>query len=521
MDRRRFLQVSTGATAVTLWGATPERARGAPRSPIEIRAWRASGGPLPQAVLELTYFLSLADEPLPNPPRTVSEGLLLTEAPPEPFAIAIRRYIEGFGNVTLYADRQGQGYRAADFPLNLNLACAQTRIERVSRTIATWRTTGYQPSQTVETQLQKANSLYKQATQATEPAEMATLVHDSLYESLWAGETAVFEQAKQQIARNGTRPDFLFGCNFFGHPHSGEAYDTAFRDLFNYATLPFYWRSFEPERGKPNLAQIDQSLQWLKQAGITAKGHPLVWFHEVGVPDWIKEIPYRQVHKLVRTHVTETTRYFGDRIPYYDIINEAHDIDWGNILNFSSAQMLAFTRLASEATAAGAPQANRIINTCCAWAEYVRNSSPKNPTHSGFHYLQRCLDTGIPFETIGLQLYYPDQDMFEINRLIERFGTLGKPVHITELGVSSATTRDEESLLKDPLGLWHGPWTEAIQADWVEQFYTLCYSKPYIHAITWWDLADDGFWPHGGLLRSDFQPKESYLRLKELRQQWS
>jgi endo-1,4-beta-xylanase len=98
---------------------------------------------------------------------------------------------------------------------------------------------------------------------------------------------------------------------------------------------------------------------------------------------------------------------------------------------------------------------------------------------------------------------------------------LGKPIHITELGVSSATGIDEQSYLKDAQGLWHAPWSQTIQADWIEQFYTICYSKSAIEAISWWDFTDAGcFWPFGGLLDRNMQPKEAFYRLKNLLAQW-
>jgi hypothetical protein len=66
------------------------------------------------------------------------------------------------------------------------------------------------------------------------------------------------------------------------------------------------------------------------------------------------------------------------------------------------------------------------------------------------------------------------------------------------------------------------PWNETIQADWIEQFYTLCYAHPAVEAITWWDFAERGhFWPHGGFLRPDMHPKESYQRLLKLRKSWA
>jgi GH35 family endo-1,4-beta-xylanase len=137
--------------------------------------------------------------------------------------------------------------------------------------------------------------------------------------------------------------------------------------------------------------------------------------------------------------------------------------------------------------------------------------------------MQACLAANVPFEATGLQLYYPNHDLLEIDKMLERFARLGKPIHITELGVPSATTEDKNSSMVTPFGYWHQPWSETIQADWIEQFYTLCYSKSYIEAITWWDFSDQigHFWAHGGLLNTEGKPKESFDRLKALLTQWN
>lgn len=484
-------------------------------SQIELNAWRVNGQAMPEQIMGQIYFLGLDDEPLPNHPRTSVDGRLLTMPPSVPFAIALNLSVIGFGNVTLYADNQGKGYTPRDFPLNLNLACAETRIHRVREAIARWQREGYQPSAAIVEQLNRSTLKFQRGVQADHKAQMAAWANESLRESLWAGEKAVFEQAQQRIARQAIRPEFLFGCNFFGHSSTSADYDRHFKARFNFATLPFYWRSFEPEQGQTNFAKIDRHVTWLHEAGITPKGHPLVWFHEAGIPGWIKDKSYGEILDLTRQRVTEITRYFGDRIPYYDIINEAHDIDWANVLNYSQAQLLELTQLASESAAIGSPDVKRIINTCCSWARYVARGPRDKPLLSSYQYLKTCIEVDIPFEVIGVQLYYPSQDMFEINRLLERLSTLGKPIHITELGVSSSVGRDETSLFKIPPGFWHSPWTETVQADWIEQFYTLCYSKSYIQAVTWWDFADGGFWPNGGLLNRDMTPKESYFRLQK------
>jgi hypothetical protein len=54
----------------------------------------------------------------------------------------------------------------------------------------------------------------------------------------------------------------------------------------------------------------------------------------------------------------------------------------------------------------------------------------------------------------------------------------------------------------------------------VEQFYTICYSKPQVQAVTWWDFSDPAFTRDGGLVDEKFLPKEAYERLKRLIASW-
>jgi endo-1,4-beta-xylanase len=341
----------------------------------------------------------------------------------------------------------------------------------------------------------------------------------SLVESLWAGEIAVLSRARSAIARQQSRTDFKFGGNFFGYNRNNPKYTELFSNLFDFATVPFYWQSFEPQQGKPNFTPVDRMVNYLQQQQITIKGHPLVYFHQAGTPEWLKTKSYREVKQSTRQHAFQITARYREKIPYYDIVNEANNIPWANALKYDRQQFLELTRIAAEASAKGYPQVKRIINHCCTWGENVAYGKP--PQDSPYRYLQRCIAAEIPFEIIGLQMYYPDRDLFEIDRNLEHFSKLNKPIHITELAVSSAATLDRNAQLQEPRGLWHKPWSESIQADWVEQFYTICYSKPYIQAISWWDLADGGnFWPHGGLVRADMQPKQAYYRLDRLIRQF-
>ena len=54
--------------------------------------------------------------------------------------------------------------------------------------------------------------------------------------------------------------EFRFGANLFlldefGEEEKNAAYREKFAELFNLATVPFYWDGVEPEKGKPRYAK--------------------------------------------------------------------------------------------------------------------------------------------------------------------------------------------------------------------------------------------------------------------------
>ena len=104
-----------------------------------------------------------------------------------------------------------------------------------------------------------------------------------------------------------------------------------------------------------------------------------------------------------------------------------------------------------------------------------------------------------------------------------------RKLHLTELGVPSFKTEIAPNTTPGDIycleymyyGIWHElEWNERLQADWIEQFYTIAYSHPEIEAITMWSMADPGYVPASGLFTEQFEPKESFFRLKELEKSW-
>jgi len=498
---------------------------------FQLAAFSSEGEPLPAVELVEAMVLDAADQmPAFRHKAEAATGRVRLPVADGPLAVSLPLMVEGFGYVWIYADNAGLGYRPGEVAgktLSFPVEAATSRIAAVAAAEEGSRGAGTRFSSDYLDRMAKARNLLDDAHQSHRDDQMrARLAMASLAEAMHAGEMLVVEHARSRIAASPRRKGFLFGCNGFGYRDLGEPYAELFGALLNYATLPFYRARTEPEEGKRDFSHAEKILEWTTRDGLAVKGHPLVWFHRAGIPHWLAGRSYEQVAATHRDYVRDAVGRFRDRIPVWDVINEAHD--WANDFDYTPEQLVEMTRLACDVTREADPRASRIVNSCCTWSEYVasgRNYSRPipHPGRSVLQYVRDVISAGVDFEVIGVQMYYPARDLFEIDRQLDRFCRLGKPVHITELGVSSAV----EPVKSDPITdvhwhrFWHGrPWSEAEQADWIEAYYTMCYAQPEIEAITWWDFCDPAFIPHGGLVDEKLRPREGYHRLKKLIATW-
>lgn len=113
---------------------------------------------------------------------------------------------------------------------------------------------------------------------------------------------------------------------------------------------------------------------------------------------------------------------------------------------------------------------------------------------------------------------FPVRHPWDIERIIERYAALGKPIYVTEVSVPSSHPAADSGL---DIGWWHGPWDPERQAAWIKLFYTLCYSIPQVKEITWWNASDEAsFIKDGGLLHADATPKPAARMLASLTAGW-
>jgi GH35 family endo-1,4-beta-xylanase len=280
----------------------------------------------------------------------------------------------------------------------------------------------------------------------------------------------------------------------FKTPAENDLYKQRFAELFNFATIGFYWRGYEPTPGRPNYPYTDKVVDWCLQRGIRMKGHPLLWGNESGTPTWSTGQPDAQTQKQ---RVTDIMGRYGGKITFWEVVNEpAH---------LAAPKIDEPYRWAQQTD----PNACLIVNDF----KVLADGCP-----AFLELLKKAQADGVPFGGIGIQAHEPRTMRFPLDGVRERldqYAALGKDLYITEFTPTSAG----EPITGSPPA---GPWDEKAQDDYAVKFYRVCFAHPAVQGITWWDLCDQGSWlAGGGMLRKDLSPKPVYDSLRRLiREEW-
>ena len=345
-----------------------------------------------------------------------------------------------------------------------------------------------------------------------------------------AGQPVAVRQTRHAFAFGNIGFDFVAVANDEGddgptaafggaRPSTARAVADLWFDVFNTATLPFYWAGFEQLRGEPETRRLHRTAQWFVDRGVAVKGHPLVW-HTLA-PRWLLDVDESAVEGVVRERITREVGDFADVIRTWDAINEVvimpvFDKEKNAITEL--AQRLGrveMVRLALETARAADPGVTLLLNDFDMSADYER-------------LVEECLDAGIRIDALGLQShmhqgYWGEERTLDV---LGRFARFGLPLHLTETTLLSGDLMPPEidDLNDYQVPSWPStPEGEERQADELERHYRTLVGHPAVQSATYWGFTDEGSWlgAPAGLVRSDGTRKPGYDVLRRLvREEW-
>ncbi|WP_425953932.1 endo-1,4-beta-xylanase [Xylanimonas sp. McL0601] len=333
--------------------------------------------------------------------------------------------------------------------------------------------------------------------------------------------------ADADVVVEQTGHEFLFGnigfelvehATALASGEAGSEHDRAFAerwlDVFNMATMPFYWGTFEPSEGEPRTDELMTASRWFQDQGVLVKGHPLVW-HTVQ-PKWLLGKPLEEVERLQRERIRRDAGGFAGVIDIWDAINEVvimpvFEAEENGITPLARVKgRVEMIRMAFEEARAANPNATLLLNDFDMSTAYEC-------------LIEAVLEAGITIDKLGLQSHqhqgYWGRE--KTLRILDRFSRYNIPIHFTETTLLSGEPMPKHIVDLNDWRVESWPSTpegEERQADEVEEWYRTLVSHPQVEAITYWGMGDRGMWlgAPGGLVRTDGTPKPAFDRLRSL-----
>lgn len=323
-----------------------------------------------------------------------------------------------------------------------------------------------------------------------------------------------------EVAVEHVRHRFLFGAGFDSQllPRTTETdvdrrHREHFLRVFNYATVHLYWGAYEPRRGEYQDQARSQCVEWLKNRGLIARGHPIFWNHRAAVPRWVDELDPSPdaMRQLLDTRLEQLSRTVLPGLRDVDVFNEP--TRWERFTN-------VFTRFVQEQgkvpTVAHYLKETRRLNPGLL---SVVNDYDTTPDYA--QLLRELIRAGAPVDIIGQQSHMHEGKwpVAQLWKILERLSALERPILFTEMSVLSGPPRQINWRTQSRLDNWESDAdNERLQAEYLEKFYRLVYSHPNTIGIVLWNYSDRRAWLGApvGLLRKDGTPKPSFERLDAL-----
>ena len=242
--------------------------------------------------------------------------------------------------------------------------------------------------------------------------------------------------------------EFRFGANLFmldelETEEKNEKYKKYFADLFNMATLPFYWDSLEPERGHPRYAKdskkvyrrpaTDLCIEFCEKHGIEPREHALAY--EAFFPKWLYGAETDEIKHELERRYDEISKRYAEKIPTIEVTNE---MEWakGKTDFYDDPDYIEWCfRLAEKYF----PNNQLVINehTGLCWGDRCR------ATDKYYAYTEAAMLRGARIDAIGMQFHLFNRRENEYQELknlrkLARKDVVRTPEKLSQKGVVSA-----------------------------------------------------------------------------------
>ncbi len=449
---------------------------------------------------------------------TFKNGIIECKKPNlETAGLALLWRIDGFGKVLLPTTCLPERER----PYNLNVEIARAKLMQIINKREDW--SFFNSIEGLGDISKEAQDLFIRAVQNISDASLASkLADESLKKATVFSEKLAIKQAESLFDARGKTHGFgrgCLGCRIDPGQIANPKYVEKLLKLFGFVTVPVNWAQIESHKGSYDFSTVDACIDALGKKKLAICAGPLLCFSKEYLPAWLlgSGAEFEKIRETAYRFVSQMVSRSSGSVRAWRVISGLNAF---NHFGFNFEQVLEMTRAANMAVKQSSDRALRIVEISDPWGEYYATTPDTIPP---LVYVDMVVQSGINFDAFGLQMRFGRnqagmhiRDMMHISAVLDYFGPIAKPLYITGVEVPSRNGDD----LQDGkvAGIWHQEWDQSRQGQWIEQFYKIALSKPFVDAVTYSNLTDvkDSAIANSGLLTEKLEPKKSFRTLKKL-----
>ncbi|OHB66670.1 MAG: hypothetical protein A2Y76_12850 [Planctomycetes bacterium RBG_13_60_9] len=425
--------------------------------------------------------------------------------------------VEGYGRILLPTTCLPE----RDRPYILNVELARAKLMQITNRREDW--SFFDNLEGMEEISKESQELFVQAMQSIKDAPAASQLADAaLRKAIVYSEKLAVRQGKSVFDKRRKSHGFgrgALGCRIDPNLITKSQYLDRLLEYFASVTLPINWARIESRQGHFDFSLIDSCMAILSRRKVVISAGPLLRFSEDQLPDWLLRsgAGFEKMRELAYQFVSKVVARYAPVVHRWCVIS---GLNASNQFNFNFEQILEMTRAANMAVRAAGSRGIRIVEVSSPWGEYYATTPNSIPP---FVYMDMVVQSGTSFDAFGLQMRFGKdemgmhlRDMMHISSLLDCFAPIAKPLYVTDVEIPSENGTGKFNI--DTAGVWHRRWDPTRQSQWLERFYKIALSKPYVEAVNYGSLADGdgGVIAHSGLLAESLEPKESFGTLKRL-----
>jgi endo-1,4-beta-xylanase len=249
-------------------------------------------------------------------------------------------------------------------------------------------------------------------------------------------------------------------------------------------------------RSRYSRTAIWKALDWLEARRIPVRGHWMIHnvLEKLPLSSSVLRNPQR-LRQALEEHVRDETSTLAGRLVEWDAIN--HLVGWGSTLTQQIVGLQTYTDLLRLMRHLD-PQAKLYVNEGIILPGGDNDLLTRRDAYA--QSISKLLRLGTPLDGIGFMAHFDASSLTSPDKLysvLDRFASFGLDLQITEFDVDQVP--------------------EDLQADYLKDCMTLCFSHPKVVGFIMWGFWEKAHWrPQAALYRADWSEKPAGRAWREL-----